>query len=276
MPRKPKTHVLPNGTRIFHLNKVETDIIYREIFTGGCYDHEAIQYPDDGCYVDIGANIGMFAIYVASRCQRATIHSFEPIPDTFEVLKHNAATIKGHDIHAHNAGVSCDNTTATFSSLPRFTISSTMFPDHSPEEREHDRQFALKTFEQLENPILRKSIAMLPKVCRNWLATVANKIDGKTVDVECRLRSLSDIINEEQLEQIDLLKIDAECAEADILRGVQDEHWPRIHQITIEVHRGDGPLATVLDILKRKGYQTAVDHNPMYDDYPMVFAYGRK
>jgi FkbM family methyltransferase len=276
MPREPKTYILPNGTSFFHLNKVETDIIYGEIFTGGCYDHEAIEYPDDGCYVDIGANIGMFAVYVASRCKRATIHSFEPIPNTFEVLKHNAERIEGHDVRAHNVGVSHESTTAIFSSVPRFAISSTMYPDHSPEEREHEKQFVLKTFEQLKNPILRKSIAMLPRVCRGWLATTVNKIYGKTVDVECQLRSLSDMIDEEHLEQIDLLKIDAECAEVDILSGVRNEHWPRIHQIAIEVHRGKGPLGAVLDILKRQGYQTAVDHNPTYDDYPMVFAYGRE
>ena len=113
-------------------------------------------------------------------------------------------------------------------------------------------------------------------MCRGWLATAVNKIDGKRVDVECRLRSLSDVINEEQLERIDLLKIDAECAEADILGGIQDEHWQRIQQIAIEVHRGAGPLGVVLDILKRQGYQTSVDHNPMYDDYPMVFAYRQR
>ena len=275
MASKPKTHILPDGTRFFHLNKVETDIIHREIFTGGCYDHDAIKYPDNGCYVDIGANIGMFAFYVASRCKGAIIHSFEPIPETFEVLKRNADRIEGHDIYPHNVGVSHESTTAIFSAVPRFSISSTMHPDHSPEEREHDLQFALKTFEKLENPILRKSIALLPKVCRRWLAMAANKIDGKTVDVECPVRSLSDLIDEEHLDQIDLLKIDAECAEVDILNGVRDEHWQRIHQIAIEVHRGEGPLESVLDILKRQGYQTAVDHNPMFDDYPMVFAYGR-
>ena len=38
-----------------------------------------------------------------------------------------------------------------------------------------------------------------------------------------------------KVERIDLLKIDVEGAELDVLAGVEDEHWPLIRQISMEV-----------------------------------------
>ena len=49
--------------------------------------------------VDIGANVGLFALYMKSLRQDCDIHCFEPVPQTVELLKRNTA----HDprIHVH-------------------------------------------------------------------------------------------------------------------------------------------------------------------------------
>ena len=52
----------------------------------------------------------------------------------------------------------------------------------------------------------------------------------------CRLKTLSEVMREEQIERIDLLKIDVESSELDVLAGIEEEDWPRIKQIAIEVH----------------------------------------
>lgn len=52
---------------------------------------------------------------------------------------------------------------------------------------------------------------------------------------------------------VDLLKIDVERAELAVLRGVQPEDWPRIRQVSMEVHDVDGQLQRVLDVLQTQG-----------------------
>ena len=43
--------------------------------------------PDDGCFMDVGANWGWFSLYLASRPGfRGRIHCFEPVPATFADL----------------------------------------------------------------------------------------------------------------------------------------------------------------------------------------------
>jgi hypothetical protein len=45
--------------------------------------------PSFGTILDIGANVGQFALAAALHFPGATIHSFEPLPDTFSELVKN-------------------------------------------------------------------------------------------------------------------------------------------------------------------------------------------
>ena len=47
----------------------------------------------------------------------------------------------------------------------------------------------------------------------------------------CALCTLSEVMAQQCLERVDLLKIDVEGAELDVLRGVQPADWPRIQQV---------------------------------------------
>lgn len=53
--------------------------------------------------LDIGANVGSFALWAALRWPGSAIHSFEPNPGTFEYLKRN--TTANPDIHCNNTAV---------------------------------------------------------------------------------------------------------------------------------------------------------------------------
>ncbi len=53
--------------------------------------------------LDIGANVGSFALWAAMRWPRSTIHCFEPNPGTFAYLKRN--TTSNPAIHCNNAAV---------------------------------------------------------------------------------------------------------------------------------------------------------------------------
>jgi hypothetical protein len=55
------------------------------------------------------------------------------------------------------------------------------------------------------------------------------------------------------------LKIDVEGAEWDVLRGIDEAHWPLIRQIVVEAHDVDGRVDRVRDLLLSKGYSVIVD-----------------
>src|SRR5262249_60403938 len=63
-----------------------------------------------------------------------------------------------------------------------------------------------------------------------------------TEHVECPMRTVSEIIREQQVPHIDLLKVDVEKAELDVLEGIEATDWPRIRQVVVEVHDLDGRL----------------------------------
>src|SRR5205823_5305892 len=56
------------------------------------------------------------------------------------------------------------------------------------------------------------------------------------------------------IERIDLLKIDVEKSEHDVLRGIDDEHWPMIDQVVIEVHDIGGRLRLLADGMAARGF----------------------
>jgi acyl carrier protein len=50
------------------------------------------------------------------------------------------------------------------------------------------------------------------------------------------------------------LKIDVEKAELDVLLGINDDDWPRIDRLLLEVHDLDGRLGTIENMLRQRGY----------------------
>jgi hypothetical protein len=82
------------------------------------------------------------------------------------------------------------------------------------------------------------------------------------------LKTISQIIREQQIERIDLLKVDVERGELDVLLGIDQEHWPRIRQVVMEVHDLEGRLATVVGLLQEKGFtQVVVEQQPFLRGY---------
>ncbi|GIW68628.1 MAG: hypothetical protein KatS3mg100_122 [Candidatus Parcubacteria bacterium] len=74
-----------------------------EVFAQKVYD--APQFPASAStIVDLGANIGMAAVWFALRYPQATIHAFEPNPQTFARLRRHAAQFEGR-IVPHSLGL---------------------------------------------------------------------------------------------------------------------------------------------------------------------------
>ena len=248
--------VLPNGAEIVHLNQYETDYLYKEIFEEQTYLKHGIQLPDGATVVDIGANIGMFSLFVLSRCADPTIYAFEPAPRVYDLLSANCAAY-GSRVHPLNLGVSDRTKSAPFTFYERSSVFSGFHAD------EGDDRAAVQAV--VRNAV-RDEIAADADVVESVVAELtADRLRGSTVD--CRLISVSDLIRERGIEKIDLLKIDAEKSELDILAGIEDADWPKIAQIVVEIHdRTQEAVKQVERLLTAKGFRCAVElERPLED-----------
>ncbi|HSJ75972.1 MAG TPA: amino acid adenylation domain-containing protein, partial [Gemmatimonadales bacterium] len=104
---------LPNGMLISHQNKGETDFVYEEIFERDGYLQHGITLTADACVMDVGANIGLFTLYVLEHAPAASLYAFEPIPPVYESLRVNAE-LSGGKVRLFNCGVSNTAGSASF------------------------------------------------------------------------------------------------------------------------------------------------------------------
>ncbi|MEO6716742.1 MAG: FkbM family methyltransferase [Novosphingobium sp.] len=93
------------------------EAIDRDIATYGIYERKLLHYLDarlaaDAVMLDIGANIGNHALYLASAGR--VIHCFEPNPSAWQRLERNIALNDRSNIHVHRFGLGDQDGTALF------------------------------------------------------------------------------------------------------------------------------------------------------------------
>ena len=89
LPERAALYQLPNGMQMYAYNKSEIELLFEEIFTDNLYLQHNISIPDNGCVVDIGANMGMFAVYAGMAASNVKVYACEPLPPIFELLQLN-------------------------------------------------------------------------------------------------------------------------------------------------------------------------------------------
>src|SRR5262249_37123375 len=90
---------------------------------------------------------------------------------------------------------------------------------------------------------------------------LAGKFETQTY--QCRLKTISQVISEQHIERIDLLKIDVERSELDVLEGIAEDDWPRIKQIVVEVDAAEGRLDCVVKLLQDHGYEFEIEQSEL-------------
>ena len=258
--------VLPNGLEIVHLNRYETDYVYKEIFEDRCYLKHGIRLPDGATVVDIGANIGLFSLFVMSRCRNPTIYACEPAPAVYELLKANCEAY-GSQVRALNVGVSDRPKTATLTFYEKSSVFSGFHADET-EDREAIQAVVRNT--------LSSETSVAGDAVEEYVTELtANRLSRTTH--ECRLTSVSEMIREYRIDKIDLLKIDAEKSELDIIRGIDDRDWPKIAQIVIEIHdRTEQAVKQIEALLVQKGFRCAVEHERLLEHAGLFNLYGTR
>lgn len=123
LEEKGMCYSIRNGQSTFFLPYVYMDLIQQTIFLYDDYFESGLlqkifyetddkylresSFFEDGCVLDIGANIGNHTIYFANELHAKKIIAFEPIKETFRILKKNIALNKLEDVvELHNIGLS--------------------------------------------------------------------------------------------------------------------------------------------------------------------------
>ncbi|HVG07844.1 MAG TPA: amino acid adenylation domain-containing protein [Thermoanaerobaculia bacterium] len=239
-PNEEDLHQLPNRLEIACLNRNEADLIYREIFEERTYLRNGITLQDGACVFDVGSNIGLFTLFVHQQVRNPRVFAFEPIPAVFERLRANGE-LYGLDAKLFNFGLSDLSREAAFTFYPKWSGMSGLYADAAEDEA-------------ITRAFLRNQDSRLAEHADELLD---GRFSGQTV--VCRLRTLSEVIREQGVEWIDLLKIDVERSELDVLNGIEDADWPKIRQIVIEGHGYREEIAHLSDLLERRGFRVVAE-----------------
>lgn len=264
---------LANGQTVFYRSKIDLDILSRELLSDDhLYLKHGIALHDGACVLDVGANIGFFLLSLNRILKRGRVLAFEPVPEIFEVLERNATAHNHLDTKLYACGLSKAPGQATFSYFPRTSVASTMYPDTSKEFKRNSRKFVRHEISS-RNRLMRRLSAVTPEWFWYPLTETVRRFYHATRQVTCQLRTLSDIVDEENLECIDLLKVDTEGAEEDVLAGLSDGHWPRVQQAVVEVHKGIESLTRMEHFLQSRGFATTSEQVlPGVDHLHVIFA----
>jgi amino acid adenylation domain-containing protein/FkbM family methyltransferase len=252
-----RRYSLPNGMAVVQQNKNETDYLYQEIFAEHSYFKYGIDLDEGACVFDVGANIGMFTMYVSRRCQGAHIYAFEPIKEVAASLRINSE-LYGRDVKVFEHGMSNQEREETFTFYPRQSMMSGI---SEYADTAYEKEVVKRTMRN-EQQRGATEMGMLLGEADDFLV-------GRFVEQHqrCRLRRLSDVMREEGIERIDLLKVDVQRAELDVLRGIDEADWARIGQVVMEVHdrqghEDEGRLQEIADLLTERGFAVATEQEP--------------
>lgn len=200
--------------------------VFKEIFMADVYEMDALvgQLPAEPVIVDVGANAGYFAIQLLSKIEKATLYAYEPMPANVKTFQ------------------------STIEQNPRLQQSIRLF------------QMAV-TGQPLDKLELYAEAEENNQVVASRFAGF-NQNNTQTITVPCI--TLTDIIQQNNLQKIDLLKLDCEGSEYDILYHTAPELIKRINRMVIEVHdldKAQNNVSAFNQYIQSLGYTTT--HEPI-------------
>eukprot|EP01126_Amoeba_proteus_P036047 TRINITY_DN3657_c0_g1_i1.p1 TRINITY_DN3657_c0_g1~~TRINITY_DN3657_c0_g1_i1.p1 ORF type:complete len:245 (-),score=13.33 TRINITY_DN3657_c0_g1_i1:90-824(-) len=201
-----------------------------------CKEYMVEQFPglldvDKPVILDVGANIGMFAVTMKEKFPQADIHCFEPMPDIYKVLHANVSSFSTCN---ELAVMETDDIVLKGTYLPNYTLLSGFYVSND------DKQ-------QLEA-----------------LAHRELSEEFKGIEVEAKTISLHTYMQQKHLEHVHLLKVDVEKAELEVLKSL-GESASRVDHIVAEVHQcnKDG----MVDWLRANGFTLLTLTDPTLPRY---------
>lgn len=214
---------------------------------------------------DVGANVGAFALEAAHRCDGALeLHCFEPVPAIFGALSANTRRnprLCSANTTLYEAAVVADERVrdAELSFFRRLPTDSTC--DLESKQRDFELFFARggEDLRRRLEPVIGATLARQAGCV--WAAVPTRTLTRWLMDraigherLRCSTTTMSTVIQAQEVQRIDLLKVDVEGAELEVLRGISEPHWLRVRQVVLEGHDHDGRLQAIAELLRTHGF----------------------
>lgn len=104
--RAPLNHVrLRNGVVLDSPDTIELAFLFQETWLRRVYSPPGYEIERGDTVIDIGANIGVFAIYAASRAPEVKVFSYEPFPENVKWLRNNISKSGLTNVQVHQQAV---------------------------------------------------------------------------------------------------------------------------------------------------------------------------
>jgi FkbM family methyltransferase len=264
---KPRRTTLPNGLYAYSnargaaLAYQKPDSIHSRILD---YFEHGIDVREGMTVLDVGANIGIFALEVLYRTGgQVKLLCFEPGKLAYQLLVRSVSEqFPESDVSMFPCGLFREKTSATLyerpeaPSLSSLDRSANLVPDlpgrianlvHDPKLPESHRES------------MPWWLRFVPKfVIRSHAARAFRRAHENVLAVECELTTVSHVIGEAGLDRVDLLKVDVEGAELDVILGIDEADWPKIQTAVIEVHDVAGRVGEIEGAFRRHGFEKIV------------------
>ena len=246
-----KKILLSKETPIYCL--VPSEAIILDDHIEGYFNH-GVNLKEGDVVVDVGANIGVLGIRLSKKFEKIQIHSFEPIPNIFKVLKKNSKLSNNPFFKVYENGLGKKNENKEFTYFPNSPALSTAEPEVWEKEKK-----------SLINAV-KGSIQNAPK--KFWWAKFtpsfiaplfAKYLTSNRKKIICKIITISDFIKSKKINHIDFLKIDCEGLEWEVLKGIQKHDWIKIKSCVIEVHDINQRLKKVIKLLKSHQFNVVVE-----------------
>jgi len=226
---------LPNGLRIVvpRHGRADVSFIYAEIFEGRCYEQEGVTLAGSRVVLDVGANVGIFALRVKQAAPDARVFCFEPAPLTFACLLQNAAAHT--DIELLDCALAREPGALQMTYFPRSPGNATRHPELKLGEASAFAAHATLRWVFRFDKLGALLLALVFPLRRPILRAMFKRLYAGGVPFECRATTLDQVFAEQRLDVVDLLKIDVEGSERDVLAGLSDVNLARVRQLVVEV-----------------------------------------
>ena len=117
---KPQMHLkLWNGLTIILRSGTSDRCVFNDLWLERAYALPGLQYDTYRSIIDIGAHIGLYALFAADASPRAQIYAFEPEPENFALLQKNIDNNHLSDrVHAFAKGIGAKEGTLQLNVMP--------------------------------------------------------------------------------------------------------------------------------------------------------------
>ena len=235
---------LPNGT-VCHFTSPAMRIVGKylrwEMFKRGQYRKPGFELNPDDIVVDVGANIGMFALWTHQQIPQGRLICIEPNPHALECLRMNLERNGLRRVSVVPAAIGAGSGTIELLCHPGWEAIA-----HS------DRVKAPWFFNS--SRVGRLARALLLRSGRHGRSEM-------TQTITVPMLSLSQVLKRENVETVNFLKVDCEGAEFEMFRSLDENDWARIERVVLEYHDfGPGrDHRELLDILRSHGFTAEVE-----------------